>query len=90
MFTISLVEDRDEASEYHQHEQTNPERMYHFRARSYCSFCSKSEQEEGQLITGPNVYICDECVEVCADMIREGHPARADEAPRAASDERAR
>ena len=49
------------------------ERMYHFRAGSYCSFCCKSEQEVGQLITGPNVYICDECVEVCIDTIREGH-----------------
>ena len=76
MFTISLVEDRDGPSdlrEDHQHEQTNGERMYHFRAGSYCSFCCKSEQEVGQLITGPNVYICDECVEVCVDVIREGH-----------------
>jgi ClpX C4-type zinc finger len=76
MFTISLVEDRDGPSdlrEDHQHEQTTGERMYHFRAGSYCSFCCKSEQEVGQLITGPDVYICDECVEVCVDVIREGH-----------------
>ena len=76
MFTISLVEDRDKPGdlrEYHQHGQTNPERMYHFRAGSYCSFCCKSEQEVGQLISGPNVYICDECIEVCVDAIREGH-----------------
>jgi hypothetical protein len=76
MFTTSLVEDRGEPAdrrEYHQHKQTNSERMYHFRAGSYCSFCCKSEQEVGQLITGPNVYICDECVEGCVDAIREGH-----------------
>ena len=56
MLTVSLVEDGDEhrdLREYHQHEQTNPERMYHFRAGSFCSFCCKSEQEVAQLITGP-------------------------------------
>jgi ClpX C4-type zinc finger len=76
MFTISLVEDRDEPGdlrEYHQREQITAERMYHFRSRAYCSFCCKSEQDVGQLITGPDVYICDECVEVCVDAIREGH-----------------
>ena len=75
MLTVSLVEDGDEhrdLREYHQHEQTNPERMYHFRAGSFCSFCCKSEHEVAQLITGPNVHICDECVEMCVHMIREG------------------
>jgi hypothetical protein len=76
MFTISLVEDRGEFGdlrEYRQHGQTNPQCMYYFRAGSYCSFCCKSEQEVRQLITGPDVYICDECVQVCVDAIREGH-----------------
>ncbi|MGP1930298.1 MAG: ATP-dependent protease ATP-binding subunit ClpX [Arsenophonus sp. ET-YP4-MAG3] len=37
----------------------------------YCSFCGKSQQEVRKLIAGPSVYICDECVELCNDIIRE-------------------
>ena len=37
----------------------------------YCSFCGKSQHEVRKLIAGPNVYICDECVELCNDIIRE-------------------
>ena len=37
----------------------------------FCSFCSKSQKEVRKLIAGPNVYICDECVELCNDMIIE-------------------
>ncbi|MFV8783074.1 ATP-dependent Clp protease ATP-binding subunit ClpX [Microbulbifer sp. SA54] len=37
----------------------------------YCSFCGKSQQEVRKLIAGPSVYICDECVELCTDIIRE-------------------
>ncbi len=37
----------------------------------YCSFCGKSEHEVRKLIAGPSVYICDECVELCNDIIRE-------------------
>ena len=37
----------------------------------FCSFCSKSQKEVRKLIAGPNVYICDECVELCNDMIVE-------------------
>ena len=51
----------------------------------YCSFCGKSQHEVRKLIAGPSVFICDECIELCNDIIREesqGEPgskgARAD------------
>ena len=37
----------------------------------YCSFCGKSQHEVKKLIAGPSVYVCDECVELCNDIIRE-------------------
>ena len=37
----------------------------------YCSFCGKSQHEARKLIAGPTVFICDECVELCTDIIRE-------------------
>ena len=37
----------------------------------YCSFCGKSQHEVRKLIAGPTVFICDECVELCQDIIRE-------------------
>ena len=37
----------------------------------YCSFCGKSQQDVKKLIAGPSVFICDECVELCNDIIRE-------------------
>jgi ATP-dependent Clp protease ATP-binding subunit ClpX len=37
----------------------------------YCSFCGKSQHEVRKLIAGPNVFICNECVELCMDIIRE-------------------
>lgn len=47
----------------------------------YCSFCGKSQHEVRKLIAGPSVFICDECVELCNDIIREemqevGHAER--------------
>ena len=39
----------------------------------YCSFCGKSQHEVKKLIAGPTVFICDECVELCMDIIREEH-----------------
>lgn len=45
----------------------------------YCSFCGKSEHEVRKLIAGPSVFICDECVELCNDIMREelaSKPAR--------------
>ncbi len=37
----------------------------------YCSFCGKSQHEVRNLIAGPGVFICDECVELCMSIIRE-------------------
>lgn len=52
----------------------------------YCSFCGKSQHEVRKLIAGPSVFICDECVELCNDIIREeieesSTPAQASELP---------
>jgi ATP-dependent Clp protease ATP-binding subunit ClpX len=51
----------------------------------YCSFCGKSQHEVRKLIAGPSVFICDECIELCNDIIREesttekgGRTARSD------------
>ncbi len=40
-----------------------------------CSFCNKPQTHVKKLIAGPNVYICDECVDICFDVIREDGPA---------------
>jgi ATP-dependent Clp protease ATP-binding subunit ClpX len=48
----------------------------------YCSFCGKSQHEVKKLIAGPSVFICDECIELCNDIVR-------DEAPAAAADTKA-
>ncbi|MDO5623363.1 MAG: ATP-dependent Clp protease ATP-binding subunit ClpX [Pseudomonadota bacterium] len=40
----------------------------------YCSFCGKSQHEVKKLIAGPSVFICDECIELCNDIIREEVP----------------
>jgi ATP-dependent Clp protease ATP-binding subunit ClpX len=37
----------------------------------YCSFCGKSQHEVKKLIAGPSVFICDECIELCNDIIRD-------------------
>ena len=37
----------------------------------YCSFCGKSQHEVRKLIAGPSVFICDECIDLCNDIIRE-------------------
>ncbi len=44
----------------------------------YCSFCGKSQQEVRKLIAGPSVFICDECIELCNDIIREETGAEAE------------
>ena len=51
----------------------------------YCSFCGKSQHEVRKLIAGPSVFICDECIELCNDIIREeahgetgGKPGKSD------------
>jgi len=45
----------------------------------YCSFCGKSQHEVRKLIAGPSVFICDECVELCNDIIREELDDRSDD-----------
>jgi len=42
----------------------------------FCSFCGKSQHEVKKLIAGPTVFICDECVELCMDIIREEHKTK--------------
>src|ERR1700751_4007508 len=46
----------------------------------YCSFCGKSRHEVRKLIAGPSVFVCDECVELCNDIIREELEDRAERA----------
>jgi len=41
----------------------------------YCSFCGKSQHEVRKLIAGPTVFICDECVDLCTDIIKEENKA---------------
>ena len=43
----------------------------------YCSFCGKSQHEVKKLIAGPSVFICDECIELCNDIVREDVSAQA-------------
>ena len=43
----------------------------------YCSFCGKSQHEVKKLIAGPSVFICDECIELCNDIIRDEVPSDA-------------
>ncbi len=45
----------------------------------YCSFCGKSQHEVKKLIAGPSVFICDECVDLCIDIIREELKGATDE-----------
>jgi len=45
----------------------------------YCSFCGKSQHEVRKLIAGPSVFVCDECVELCNDIIREELEEKADQ-----------
>ncbi len=52
----------------------------------YCSFCGKSQHEVKKLIAGPSVFICDECIELCNDIIRDEVPAEGASAKAAKSD----
>ena len=44
-----------------------------------CSFCGKTQDQVKKLIAGPNVYICDECIDLCADIIDEEYETLAKE-----------
>jgi ATP-dependent Clp protease ATP-binding subunit ClpX len=46
----------------------------------YCSFCGKSQHEVKKLIAGPSVFICDECIDLCNEIIRDELPAEEDKA----------
>jgi len=52
----------------------------------YCSFCGKSQHEVKKLIAGPSVFICDECIELCNDIIRDEVPVEGPSAKAAKSD----
>src|SRR5437763_2844145 len=52
----------------------------------YCSFCGKSQHEVKKLIAGPSVFICDECIELCNDIIRDEVPAEGAESRVSKSD----
>ena len=52
----------------------------------YCSFCGKSQHEVKKLIAGPSVFICDECIELCNDIIRDEVPAESTDAKATKSD----
>src|SRR3977135_3711 len=52
----------------------------------YCSFCGKSQHEVKKLIAGPSVFICDECIELCNDIIRDEVPAEGADPKAARSD----
>lgn len=42
------------------------------RSRLYCSFCGKHQDEVGYLVAGPQVFICNECVELCREIGQQG------------------
>ncbi len=52
----------------------------------YCSFCGKSQHEVKKLIAGPSVFICDECIELCNDIIRDEAPPEGNQAKATRSD----
>ena len=47
----------------------------------YCSFCGKSQSEVKKLIAGPSVFVCDECIDLCNEMIRDELPAKTEKQP---------
>jgi ATP-dependent Clp protease ATP-binding subunit ClpX len=63
----------DEADEIERRTETRMSKVGTSDSKNtlYCSFCGKSQHEVRKLIAGPTVFICDECVELCMDIIRE-------------------
>ena len=59
------MSDKDDTSNTSNNQNEGSEKLL------YCSFCGKSQHEVRKLIAGPSVFICDECVELCDDIIRE-------------------
>jgi len=52
----------------------------------FCSFCGKSQHEVKKLIAGPSVFICDECIDLCNDIIRDEAPAESEDIKPSKSD----
>lgn len=52
--------------------------QYRDGKKLYCSFCGKYQTEVERLIAGPSVYICDECVDLCVDIINESKSGAGD------------
>jgi ClpX C4-type zinc finger len=50
------------------------------RVEGRCSFCGKSKEQVGRLVAGPGVFICDECVRLCAEILDEGPPVASGQA----------
>lgn len=46
-------------------------------SHSHCSFCGKSQEEVSKLIAGPEVYICDECIDLCNEIVKDEEAASA-------------
>ena len=49
----------------------------HPQGQKHCSFCGKSQSEVGKLIAGENAYICNECVDVCLDLVQTSQQVEA-------------
>ncbi len=45
----------------------------HPQGQKHCSFCGKTQSEVGKLIAGEDAYICNECVDVCLDLVQTSH-----------------
>ena len=66
-----IAEARDAAATAHNVGKDGKPRQSDAEAETlYCSFCGKSQHEVAKLIAGPKVFICDECVALCADIVR--------------------
>ena len=46
-----------------------------------CSFCGKPQSQVSRLVAGPDVYICDECIGICLDILKEGAEGEGQAAP---------
>jgi hypothetical protein len=67
-------------------QKTDPQRAAASPSTLYCSFCGKSQHEVSKLIAGPNVFICDECVELCDDIVTGRDPVNYADTPEVLND----
>ena len=61
----SFLRNQEEVHDKEVHDKKDKSSAY------YCSFCGKSQHKVRNLIAGPTVFICDECVDLCVDIIKE-------------------